>query len=58
MLLLPEGGPCVSPGGGGGGAATPGESIVPANAETASTSVRIATVLALRSFLTFLYLPE
>jgi hypothetical protein len=43
--------------GGGGGAATPGESIVPANAETASAVVRIATELTRRNVVTFLYLP-
>jgi hypothetical protein len=43
--------------GGGGGAATPGESIIPANAETASVTVRSATALARRNVVTFLYLP-
>lgn len=44
--------------GGGGGDATPGESIVPANAERASAIVRIATAHSRRTLLTFLYLPE
>ena len=44
--------------GGGAGAATPGESIVPANAETVSATVRVATALARRNFFTFLYLPQ
>jgi hypothetical protein len=44
--------------GGGGGDAMPGESIVPANAEIASAIVRIATALARRKLVTFLYLPH
>ena len=53
-----EGGDCTSPGGGGCGATTPGESIVPATAETASATVRIAAAHVRRSLFTFLYLPE
>ena len=44
--------------GGGVGDAAPGESIVPANAETASAIVRIAMAHVRRSLLTFLYLPD
>jgi hypothetical protein len=39
--------------GGGGGDATPGESIVPANAEAASAIVRIDTAHIRRNFFTF-----
>ena len=39
--------------GGGGVDATPGESIVPATAEIASATVRIATAHARRNFFTF-----
>jgi len=44
--------------GGGGGAATPGESIIPANAEMKSAAIRIAAAQVRRSLLTFLYLPK
>ena len=42
----------------GGGVATPGESIIPANAETESAAVRITTAQVRRSLLIFLYLPK
>ena len=44
--------------GGGAGAGAPGESIVPANAETESAALRIATAHVRRSLLTFLYLQK
>ena len=44
--------------GGGGGATTPGESIIPANAEVKSAALRIVTAQVRRSLLTFLYLPK
>jgi hypothetical protein len=40
VVVTLVGGDCVSPGGGGGGT-NPGESICPANAETASAKLRI-----------------
>ncbi len=40
--------------GGGGGATTPGESIIPADAETARTAVIIATAHVLRNLFTIL----
>ena len=43
--------------GGGGGDTTPGESIIPANAEAESAAIRIATAHDRRNLLTFLYLP-
>lgn len=48
----------ASLGGGGGGDTTPGESIVPASAETASAIVSIETAQVRPSLFTFLYLPE
>ena len=42
----------------GGGAVIPGESIVPATAETANVTVKIVTAHVRRSLLTFLYLQE
>ena len=44
--------------GGGGGVTTPGESIVPANAEIASANVRIDTAHTRRIFFIFCNLPE